>query len=146
MKMLRAVGAVLFSLTLCFCVAAQMRRAASARSATGSICVASVPRPNSGETSLANPAGGNRSFNFSVQIDDRPSMDVSFDDGKLVSGLSLGKNHSVKIRRDGKPVQSFKFTFGKFASKDLCLWFKPLYETWQLWEAKRASATCLCKS
>lgn len=146
MKTFPAVVAGSFLLTLCFCAAAQTRRAASARATAGSVCVAAVPRPNSEEISLANPAGGNRSFNFSVQIDDMPAMDVPFDAGKLVGGLSLGKNHSVKIRRDGESSQSFKFTFTKFASRDLCLWFKPLYETWQLWEAKRAGAMCRCNN
>lgn len=146
MNMFRAVVAGFFSLALCLCVAAQARRGASARAGAGSVCVAAVPRPNSGDISLANPAGGNRSFDFSVRIDDMPAIDVSFDSGKLVGGLSLSKSHSVKIRRNGEPSQSFKFTFGKFAGRDLCLWFKPLYETWQLWEAKRGGAMCRCNS
>ncbi len=144
MKIPGAVGAVILSLVLPFCVAAQTRRTSSARSAAGSICVAAVPRTNSGEISLANPAGGGRSFNFSVQVDGMPAVDASSDAGKLIGGLPLGRNHLVKIRRDGQLVQSFKFSFRKFESKDLCLWLKPLYETWQLWESKGAGAMCQC--
>jgi hypothetical protein len=108
--------------------------------------VAAVPRPNSGEISLANPAGGNRSFSFSIQVDEMPVVMASFDTGKLIGGLSPGNSHLVRIRRDGELVQSFKFTFKKYSSKDLCLRFKSLYETWQLWEAKGERAKCRCES
>jgi hypothetical protein len=146
MKFIRVVGAIFLLLILPFRVAAQKERAASNRSAAGSICVAAIPRPNPGGISLGNPAGGNRNFNFSIQVDDRPIMDASFDTGRLISGLSIGKSHLVKIRRDREVVQSFRFSFKKYSSKDLCLWFKTLYETWQLWEAKGEGAKCRCES
>jgi hypothetical protein len=145
-KIIGVIASILLSLHLPVSAVAQRRRTSSVRSAAGSICIAVMPRPNSGGVSLSNPAGGNRSFNFSIQVDDLPAEEVSFDGGKLIGGLSLGKSHLVKIRREGELVQSFKFTFKRYSSRDLCLWFKPLYETWQLWEAKEsAAARCECE-
>jgi hypothetical protein len=146
MKIIRLVTPAFISFMLPLCAVAQKKRAASVRPAAGSICIAVMPRPTSGEVSLSNPTGGNRNFNFSVQVDDLPVKEVSFDSGELIGGLSLGKSHLVKIRRDRELVQSFRFTFRKFSSRDLCLWFKPLYETWQLWEAKESTAArCECE-
>jgi hypothetical protein len=145
MKMIRVVALIFLSLILPLCAMAQKRRVSSARPAVGSVCIAVMPRPTSGGISLGNPTGGNRSFNFSIQVDNLPAEEASFDGGKLIGGLSLGKSHLVKIRRDGELVQSFRFRFRKYSGRDLCLWFKPLYETWQLWEAKEsAAARCEC--
>ena len=75
MKVNTTAGAVFLVLLLCFCAVAQKRRGASARAAAaGSICIAALPGPNSGEISLANAAGGNRSFGFSIQVDEMPPL------------------------------------------------------------------------
>src|SRR5437879_1450509 len=77
----------------------------------GSICVSSVPRPARGRTSLANPAGGGRTFEYSVQIDRGQIRRVSHDAGVRIDGLALKRKHLVKIRKDGRVVQSFWFAF-----------------------------------
>ena len=121
------------------------QRPAEPNSNTGSVCIAVVPKPTSGDISLANPTGGGRTFNYSIQIDKGPITPVSNEKAKLISGLSLGQRHPIKIRRDGKLVESFTFTFEKQGSNKLCLWFKSLYETWTLWTEKEAGKLCRCK-
>ena len=111
----------------------------------GSICIAAVPKPTSGNTSLANPTGGGRTFNYKIQIDKGLITPVSTEKPILISGLVLKRKHLIKIRRDGKLVESFSFTFEKERSNRLCLWFKPLYETWTLWAAKDAGRKCDCE-
>lgn len=111
----------------------------------GSVCIAGVPKPASGDTSLSNPTGGGRTLNYSIQIDKRPVTQVSNEKATLVSGLELKGRHLIKIRRDGKVVESFWFSFEKEGSKKLCLWFKPLYETWSLWPAEEGGKKCRCE-
>ena len=111
----------------------------------GTICVSAVPKPNSEAMSLANPAGGNRIFNYSIQVDNGAIKPVAQKNGARITGLALKQSHLLKIRRDGKIVQSFRFTFEKEGSNHLCLWFKSLYETWLLWTVKEAGNKCACK-
>jgi len=111
----------------------------------GMVCVSPVPKPTNGEMSLANPAGGNRTFNYSIQVGNGVIKPVIQKAGTRITGLVLKQSHLLKIRRDGKLVQSFRFTFEKEGSNQLCLWFKSLYETWSLWTVKEAGNKCACK-
>lgn len=111
----------------------------------GIVCISAVPKPTDGEMSLANPAGGNRTFNYSIQVDNGAIKPVTEKNGARITGLTLKQSHLLKIRRDGKIVQSFRFTFEKEGSNHLCLWFKSLYETWSLWTVKEAGNKCACK-
>jgi hypothetical protein len=115
-----------------------------ARASTGSICIAAPDPPNSGEKSLGNPAGGNRISTYTIQVDKLPAIVASNAKAVRIGPISTGRKHFVKIIGDGKVVASFRFTFAKFHSSELCLWFNSLYETWQLWEAKDAGAKCKC--
>jgi len=110
----------------------------------GSICVASVPLPTPGELSLGNPTGGGRTFEYSIQIDGGKIVDIPHDKGLSITKLALNGKHLVKIRKDGKVVESFRFSFGELHSTDLCLFFKSLYETWNLWTGKEARTNCDC--
>jgi len=110
---------------------------------TGSVCIAPVPMTNDRTMTLGNPSGGNRFLNFAVQIDHHPRVPVDHEKSVLMSGLALDEPHLVRISRDGKPFASFRFRFGEYKSKELCLWFKALYETWSLWE-NTPSAGCKC--
>ncbi len=110
---------------------------------TGSICVAPVPKPNDRPISLGNPTGGNRSFNFTIQVDQQAGVPVDHEKSIMISGLAIKGTHLVQIFRDGKPFASFRFRFEQYKSKELCLWFKALYETWSLWE-NTASVGCRC--
>lgn len=112
---------------------------------TGSICVAPPDRPTTGEKSLANPAGGNPISVYSIQVDKMPVVVASNDRAIRISSISPTRKHLVKIIGDGKTVQSFWFTFKEFKTKDLCLFFNSLYETWSLWDGKEGRATCKCQ-
>ena len=114
-------------------------------SKTGSVCLAPFVSPNNGEKTLANPSGGNRVQNYQVQIDKKAKVTVSNSDMIKISGLASNKKHLVKIIGDEKVVESFQFGFNDFSSKNLCLWFNSLYETWSLWNAKDKGKSCNCK-
>ena len=111
----------------------------------GSICIAPPDRPASGEKSLANPAGGNPISTYSVQVDKMSPTVASNDRSVRISSIATGRKHLVKIIGDGKVVQSFWFSFSKFKTRDLCLFFNSLYETWSLWDGKEGRAICRCK-
>jgi hypothetical protein len=115
------------------------------KASSGSICLAAIAPPNSGEKSLANPSGGNRISAYSVQLDRRKAITISKNKSINVSGVAVDKRHLVKIFGDGKVTQSFWFRFSEFTTTKLCLWFNPLYETWQLWDAKDGGAKCSCR-
>lgn len=119
-------------------------RPSGAKVSSGSICLATVNPPNSSEKSLANPSGGNRISSYSVQVDRRKPLTTSKDKSINISGLAVDRRHLVKIFGDGRPIESFSFTFSKFSTTKLCLWFNALYETWSLWDAKDGGAKCGC--
>ena len=113
--------------------------------AAGSMCIAPADKPTSGEKSLANPAGGNKISTYSIQVDKLSPVVVSNDRPVRISSLATSRKHLVKIIGDGKVVQSFWFNFSAFKTKDLCLFFNSLYETWSLWDGKEGRAICRCK-
>jgi hypothetical protein len=117
------------------------------RARTGTVCVApAAPLPEGvGVRSLATPTGEPRASAYSVQIGGRPAVKVSATSGVKIGGLSLGRRHLVKIYGDGELLESFRFRFADYSSRELCLWFKSMYETWSLWEAKNGGAECRCK-
>lgn len=110
---------------------------------TGTVCVSAVPKPNADPLSLGNPAGGDRTFNYKVQIGSQ-NITASTQRSVALKGLVLNKKHFVKILRDDKTVESFHFSFAKAGSAHLCLWYKSLYETWTLSPAKGARDKCNC--
>src|SRR5262245_516331 len=115
----------------------------SSRTETGVVCVSTVPKSNSKPISLGNPDGGNRSFNYTIQIGSR-KVSASTERAVTIEGLSLNRTHLVKILRDDKLAESFRFNFTKEGSNHLCLWYKSLYETWSLWPAKSSKDKCRC--
>jgi hypothetical protein len=132
--------AVVFCLIFTGAAQAQSK---SSETETGVVCVSAVPKPSSEPISLGNPDGGNRSFNYTIQIGSR-KVAASTEGVVTIDGLSLSKTHLVKILRGDKPVESFRFNFAKEGSNHLCLWYKSLYETWSLWPAKRSKGKCRC--
>ena len=111
----------------------------------GWICVAPPNRPTTGAKTLANPAGGNPISTYSIQIDKMSPVVASNDRPVRISSLAITRKHLVKIIGDGKVVQSFWLNFSKFKTRDLCLFFNSLYETWSLWDGKEGRAICRCK-
>ena len=114
--------------------------------ATGQVCIGPILKPNDEKRELGNPAGGGRVFNFSVQIGDGEIKSLPHETHVLYEGLELGKKHWVRIRNQGKQVESFSFTFEHEDSDSLCLWFSELYETWSLWPQKRSYHLCDCRN
>jgi len=111
----------------------------------GSICIAPTDKPASGEKSLANPSGGNLISTYSIQVDKMSPVVASNERPVRISSIATGRKHLVKIIGDGKVRQSFWFNFSTFKTKDLCLFFNSLYETWSLWDGKEGRAICRCK-
>jgi hypothetical protein len=112
--------------------------------AVGQVCVAPALPPAPGPKSLANPAGENRIKQYAVQIDSLPPVTVDPKAAKVILNIPSKEVHWVRIKGDGKLVESFKFKFSDFPSKRLCLFFNELYETWNLWDAKQARSICKC--
>lgn len=110
----------------------------------GYICVAPVPEPNNGDITLANPMGGGREFNFSIQIDKGEIKEIPHKTNVQFTKLELETKHLVIIRNNREIIESFWFSFEDYGSNDLCLWFKSLYETWTLWPLKTSKHICKC--
>jgi hypothetical protein len=127
-------------------VSLHRRRSISKESAisSGSICIAPPDRSTSGEKSLANPAGGNPISTYAIQVDKRSPVVASNERPVRISSIPTHRKHLVKIIGDGKLVASFRLDFNKYQTKDLCLFFKSLYETWSLWDGKEWRTICKC--
>lgn len=135
---MRIVNALLIAMFPVWLHASQVKPAPE----NGSVCIAAVVPPNDSEKSLANPAGGNRIQHYAIRIDDLPLVHAVADKGFRTPPLEYSKKHVVRIFGDGKQVGSFYFKFTEFKSNDLCLFFNPLYETWQLWDMKSTGKWC----
>jgi len=141
----RMKSSIALTVLLLFCASAYAQSKANHTAGAGSICIAPPSRPTAGEKSLANPAGGNPISIYSIQVDKR-SPAIATNDGPVrISSISTSGKHLVKVIGDGKVVQSFRLDFSKFKTKDLCLFFNSLYETWSLWDGKEGRALCRCK-
>ncbi len=110
----------------------------------GSVCIAPVEKPADGAKSLANPSGGNQVRSYTIQIDGRPAVKASAEHGVMINDLDLAGKHIVKVKGNGKNLAAFRFQFADYASHNLCMWFKPLYETWSLTPAKGHGKGCIC--
>lgn len=112
-----------------------------AQSEQGSVCVAPPPTKDWADTSAfgyACPSG-----QFSLRIDDRKVLSWSNKESVRTDPLPLTGRHRVVIYCNGKPHQSFTFSFSNFKTKDLCLFLDDTYKTAQLWELKQAP-WCKC--
>ena len=134
---------LLLSVLALLMLSAPITQAQAPAKTTGTVCVSKVPKPNSAPVSLGNPAGGNRSFNYTIIIG-RQKVTASSEQSVAIKNLALNKTHLVKILRDGKLVESFRFSFQQEGDDHLCLWYKSLYETWSLWPDKNAKDKCRC--
>jgi hypothetical protein len=113
---------------------------------SGRLCLAALPTPTSGEGSLSSPTGGMTARNYSVRIDGRPTISLSNDRTTWIDALPISSRHLVEILNDGKRVESFYFRFDKTQSHELCLFLKPLYETWILWPVESSGPWCACST
>jgi len=104
---------------------------------TGTICLA--PIKDDGDPR------GYFSTDFSVQVDDGPWVLVLSGAPKIITGLVFKGKHLVTIREGDETIESFWFLFNKYESRNLCLWYKPWYRTWSLWDAAHGGRKCQCR-
>ncbi len=83
---------------------------------------------------------------YSVQVDNGKRYIPQTDSSTCISDLELNKDHVVKIRCNKKVIASFRFSFEKEGSSELCLWHNDLYCTWSLWPLQDAKHLCKCRS
>ena len=83
---------------------------------------------------------------YSFQINNGAKYIARKDSSICISNLSLDESHLLKIYCDGKVVSSFKFSFKKENSSELCLWLNDLYCTWSLWPLNDSKHLCKCRS
>ena len=79
-----------------------------------------------------------------MRIDDGEWVAVPSGQPKRIPDLAIEGKHFVRIRDSGKQIQSFRFDFSEFESRDLCLWYKHWYATWSLWDAAAGGQKCRC--
>ena len=103
-----------------------------------------MPVGNGDTTSLGNPDGGGRSFNYSIQVGSQ-RIKASTKKSVAIDGVALRIRYLVKIYRDGKQVSSFRFSFEKEGRERLCMWYKSLYETWSISPLNESKDKCGCK-
>ena len=83
----------------------------------------------------ANDSGATERSKFSVQIDNRTAIKVTTNSAGSFINLPLAGEHLVKIKLDGKPLTSFRFSF-EGRSDHLELWYNEFYGKWSLSDAK----------
>src|SRR5262249_18851918 len=108
----------------------------------GSVCVA--PIPEEPPSTAGTPELFCHSGKLSLKIDGLPAMPWPHKDSLQFASLNPSRTHKVLVLCDGKPQQSFRFRFSEYKGDELCLFVNDLYQTAQLWEAKR-SPWCRCK-
>jgi|SRR5215472_4398310 len=111
------------------------------RTQPGSLCVA--PIPEEPPSTAGTPELFCHSGKLSLRIDGLPTTPWPRSDSFKFSSLELDRTHRVVVLCDGKAQQSFRFRFSEYKSNELCLFINDLYQTAQLWEAKR-SQWCRC--
>jgi hypothetical protein len=73
---------------------------------------------------------------FTVQFDEQPPLDVTTTSAR-VDRLSLAGTHRVRVFADGKPTETFSFSFEKKGSSRLTLRYHEFYRSWALDPSKR---------
>ena len=111
-----------------------------------SVCVAPVPNSTSGNKSLSNTTASAKPYEFTVTIDGVAPVSASHSTSTLIANLLAATSHRVSIHQGGDLATSFRFRFAEQKSNHLCLWFKPLYESWSLWPMSDSKGKCSCHS
>jgi hypothetical protein len=95
----------------------------------GLVCIDFIPKDSVWK---GNETGATEGSVFSVQIDDQPVVNISTNGAGIFTNLPTVAKHLVKIRVDGKPLTSFRFSFAAYESDHLRLWYNNFYGTWSL--------------
>ena len=111
-----------------------------AQTVQGSICVAPVPveRPTTAAPGQWCPG------KLSIRIASQKPVPWPHKESLKIEHLDLAERHQVTVLCDGKPHQSFRFSFSEFDTREVCLFINDFYQTVQLWEP-RQSPWCKCK-
>jgi hypothetical protein len=116
--------------------------------ATGSVCLPSIAEPTDEDKSLFHSTGRNPPPEYSVQIGSGPTVQFLHSPkgagpGILITGIPIDQRHLIRIRHQGKPLESFRFRFDKEDRGKRCLFLETFYLTWQLWAVDRIPP-CRC--
>ena len=107
----------------------------------GSLCVAAIPeKPNASST----PGLGCKSGKLSFKVDAMAEKSWPTSESLKIEDLDVMQRHRIVVSCDGKPQQSFRFTYSQFETKKLCLFINDFYKTAQLWDDK-SSPWCKCR-
>src|SRR5262245_36538030 len=112
---------------------------ARAADGAGKVCVARIP---TGERWDANGTGAKEASTFTIQLDKLAPVLVTTNTSGVFTNLALAGEHSIRIRLDGKPLASFKFSFDG-RGDHLRLWYNPFYGSWSLSDV-RSGDRCAC--
>jgi hypothetical protein len=112
----------------------------TAASGTGAVCVGIARMPSK----VSGQEAGDSVRGYTVQIDSLDTVIASAQEPTGYGALELGRKHLVRIRRPGRMVQSFYFTFESATTDDYCLFLEPYYSTWQLWPRSQKRDPCRC--
>ena len=111
----------------------------------GRICIAPLPK-GAKEADHDYPDGRaprEYSYEFTIQVDERPPVSVPADDPVVIAGLDNSEKHLVEIRDGDQLIESFWFTFAKRGAGDLWLTYTPWYQTWSLEPARPGGKRCI---
>ena len=107
---------------------------------TGSVCVAQLPAKPDPRSA---PGLFCSSEKLSLKID-AATIEWPIKESVRIDALNTHVKHRVVVLCDGKPQQSFGFSFSDFKTTELCLYLNDLYKTVQLQEIKQCP-WCKCK-
>ena len=96
---------------------------------SGFVCIDSIPK---GDVWKGNDTGATEKSVFLVQIDNQPAVNISTNAAGIFTNLPTSARHLAKIRLNGKPLTSFRFSFAQYETDHLRLWYNTMYGTWNL--------------
>ena len=98
----------------------------------GSICVAPIDEKSVVLDTETGNQRGYISYEFNFRIDKGPWVSLPLEKPKLLPGIDSDKKHLMTIRGGERIIESFWFTFEGRGGPELCLSYKPWYQTWLL--------------
>jgi hypothetical protein len=113
---------------------------------SGRFCVSSAEQHPENMSFLEYLGLARNDFQYTIQLDDGPQLPTNPKSGFTYPLDDVEATFLVKIRRDDEIVEAFTVDLAKFEANQACLWFKPLYETWSLWELQKSKHLCDCDS
>jgi hypothetical protein len=110
----------------------------------GKVCVGGLPLLNSLDAYFGSKPRPNSRSIFRIILDGHDSLVVTSDSGAVFPNVDTSIIHRLKITMDGKPRESFKFSFKKKGSASLCLFYSKPHGTWSLEPLAGREGKCGC--